>query len=106
MDVPDDESGNEVFELDADQYILVEVSREWPRYVATWSIRRRAGETDFPMDSGRVEQMPPADPAELDAMLSALRDEARQEAIRAAKSAAPTSTGKGESFLGRLFGRK
>jgi hypothetical protein len=106
MDESDDESGNEVFELDADRFILIEVSREWPRYVATWSIRRRSGDTDFPVQSGRVERMPPSDPAELDAALDSLRDKARRDAMNAAQTSGQADEEKKGSLLGRLFGRR
>ena len=83
------------------------MEREWPKYVATWSIRRQAGETDYPIQTGRVERMPPADSAELDSMLEELRAEAMEEAKQAAvRDHKPDTSKEGGSLLGRLFGRR
>lgn len=83
------------------------MEREWPKYVATWSIRRQQGDTDYPVQTGRLERMPPADPSELDGILDELRAEALQEAKRAAGRDHTTESDKeGKSLLGRLFGRR
>lgn len=103
----DEDRGDEVVELDANSWISVEIERQWPKYVATWSIRRRAGDSDFPLDSGTVERMPPSDPAELDDMLVSLRQEAIDQATAATaglEHRQPGGRRKGR-FLDRLLGR-
>lgn len=72
--------GDQVVELDADSWISVEIDRQWPKYVATWSIRRRIGDSDYPVRSGTVERIPPSDPTELDDMIEKLRQEAVDQA--------------------------
>lgn len=100
----DEEAGNEILEIDSDRWVSVEVERQWPKYVATWSIRQRMGDSDYPVQSGTVERMPPAEPSELEAMLSELRRDALQQGAAAAETAErPQKRG---SLLGRLFGRQ
>ena len=54
----DDSPPDETVELSADRWIALEFSREWPRYVVTWSVRRRHGDSDFPVVGGRVVREP------------------------------------------------
>lgn len=97
--------GNEVVELDADSWISVEIDRQWPKYVATWSIRRRVGDSDHPIRSGTVERMPPRDSAELDEMLASLRQEAMDQATAAVADPGQEEGRKKGRFLDRLLGR-
>jgi hypothetical protein len=103
----EDDRLDEVVELDPERTIAIEISREWPRYVATWSIRRQVGESDYPVQSGRIERMPPQTPEELDGMLEILRSDARAAAVNAARTSEEEQVGRGDdSLLGRLFRRK
>lgn len=92
------------YELDPDRWIVVEISRRWPKYVAAWSIRQRAGDSDFPLASGEVERMPPTAGAEMEAELETLREQARQQAL-AALPRDPEREPRRKGFLSRLFGR-
>ena len=91
------------YELDPERWITVEISRRWPKYVATWSIRQRAGESDFPLASGELERMPPGHPGDLEAELDELREQARQVARAALPQEQPTET-HSRGFFSRLFG--
>lgn len=101
----DESGGDELVELDADSWISVEIDRQWPKYVATWSIRRRAGDSDYPVLTGKVERLPPRDPAELDNMLAGLRREAMDQATAAAAGGEQDRRNKRSGFLNRLLGR-
>jgi hypothetical protein len=92
------------YELDPDRWIAVEISRRWPKYVATWSIRQRAGDSDFPLASGELERMPPPEGADLEAELDTLREQARQQALNTLPSEEERRPA-GKGFLSRLFGR-
>lgn len=99
----------ETLDLDQDHFLSLETSRQWPKYVVAWSVRRRSGDSDYPVRSGTIERMPPKSPAELEEMLEALRQEAIAEATEAA-AVSTQQSGKAEhsggSFLSRLFGRR
>ncbi len=95
-----------VVELDADSWISVEIDRQWPKYVATWSIRHREGESDYPIQSGTVERLPPSDPTELDGMLASLRQEAIAHATAAMPDRGKDEESKKGRFLDRLLGRE
>jgi hypothetical protein len=101
----DEEFGSvHTYELDPDRWIAVEIERRWPKYVALWSIRRRSGDSDYPVAFGELEEMPPKDPADLDLVLDRLRDEARRTALAsAAAQTAPEEQKRG--FFSRVFGR-
>lgn len=98
----------ETLELDEDSFITIEITRQWPRYVASWSVRRREGESDYPVKSGEIERMPPRDPSELPAVLARLRQDAVTQATEAVQAGAGdrTETKEERSLLGRLFGRR
>lgn len=101
----DETEGGQIVELDADSWISVEIDRQWPKYVATWSIRRRAGDSDYPARSGTLARLPPSDPAQLDDMLANLRQEAIEQATAAAADRSPEQPRKKPSFFDRLLQR-
>ncbi|HZU12607.1 MAG TPA: hypothetical protein VFB58_07180 [Chloroflexota bacterium] len=78
----DEQPDVEALDLGDDLWIDLQQSREWPKYVVTWSVRRKQGDSDYPVASGRLERMPGGDPEEL---LAAMREDALAEA----KSAVP-----------------
>jgi hypothetical protein len=98
---------SDTVELEQDRFISLQSSRKWPKYVVDWSVRRRVGDSDFPLVGGTVEQMPPAEGMDLEAMWSDLRQRALAQA-QAAIEGIPASTvsHKSKSLLGRLFGRQ
>lgn len=103
MRTDDEYQSIHTYELDPERWIQVEVTRRWPKYVASWSIRQRSGDSDFPITSGEVERMPPRDGAELEEALDSLRDEARKHAMSALPpSKKPSEQRKG--LFNRLFG--
>ncbi len=97
--IVEDEGRVEIEELDPERFISIEMSRRWPKYVATWSVRRRSGDTDFPMASGEVERMPAegVDPWE----------DLRAQSLLAARVAAQQTEPppKKRSIVSRLFNR-
>ena len=99
----DAEERSETVEIDSDRWITLEFSREWPKYVVEWSIRRRVGDGDFPEGTGRVERMPPRDGETLEDV----QDELRRSAVAEAQEAASQvpATQERPSFFKRLFGR-
>lgn len=100
----DEDEAGDIVELDADRWVLVEIERQWPKYIATWSIRRRVGDSDYPQESGTIERMPPRNPADLDDMLASLRQEAIERAAAETAHSEP-ETQKKRGFLERLLGR-
>ncbi len=103
-----DFSGAEQVELEHARFILLTYSRDWPKYVVSWSLRQTAGDGDFPLGSGHVEQLPPSDAAGVDALRDELRQAALDQANVASAEIAPTegSTHGKRSLFGRLFGKK
>ena len=103
-----DFTGAEQVELEHARFILLTYSRDWPKYVVSWSLRQTAGEGDFPLGSGHVEHLPPPDAAGLDALRDELRQAALDQANAASAEIAPAegSTQEKRSWLGRLFGKK
>lgn len=97
----------ETSDIDADRFILLEGRRAWPKYVVAWSIRRRSGETDFPLASGTLERMPPKDGTSLDELWEEMRAQALSQAADAGERlpAQETAT-KRPSLLDRLLGRR
>lgn len=98
--------GLETVEIDSERFISLEFSRRWPKYVASWSVRRRSGDSDFPLADGEVEQLPPKGMS-ADDVREQLRATALQQAMEAAaqvEGQAGTAEGRG-SLLRRLFRR-
>jgi hypothetical protein len=97
----------DVVELEGDRFISLQSSRRWPMYVVEWSVRRRVGDSDFPLISGKVEKMPPAEGTDLDEIWNDLREEALAQAHSAfegiSTSAEPHQK---PSLLGRLFKKR
>lgn len=91
------------YELDPDRWIVVEISRRWPKYVASWSVRQRAGDSDFPLVSGELDQMPPDSPADLEGQLDDLREQGRRAALAAVPQEHPSEPRK-RGLISRLFG--
>jgi hypothetical protein len=101
----DENRDDDIVELDTNSWISVEIDRQWPKYVATWSIRRRSGDSDYPVLTGTVEQLPPRDATELDGMLARLRQEAIDQATAAVPTGGAEEARKKSRFLDRLLGR-
>ena len=99
----DEAGGIETVELDDERFIALESTRNWPKYVIEWSVRRRSGDSDYPLAHGEVESMPPTEGETLEEMWARLREDALAQAT-AASGAEQTQEPK-RSFLGRLFGR-
>lgn len=95
LDLPE----TEIIDLDERQFVSLEASRVWPKYRITWSIRRRTGDSDFPLASGMVESLPRDDAEE---MWRELRSQALDQAMNTAP-AKPPRTG---TLLSRLLGRR
>jgi hypothetical protein len=96
----------ETVELDANRWITLEFAREWPKYVVTWSIRRKVGDGDFPAGTGRVERMPPRGDETVESVLEALRGEAISDARAAAESdAGDEARRRPGGLIRRLFNR-
>lgn len=91
-------------EVDAgnDLSVAIVYGRQWPKYLAHWSIRRRVADRDFPLVSGHVEALPSAHGSTEDIWIS-LREQALEQA-RAADPG-PATDPKSGSFLARLFRR-
>lgn len=97
--------GYETVEIDAGQWVTIEFSRRWPKYVAEWSVRQQVSqESDFPVASGVVERMPPKDGESLEDLRDAMRAEAVRQANEALAAQQPPKEEK-RGLLGRLFGR-
>jgi hypothetical protein len=97
----------ETVELDAERFVLLVFSRDWPKYIVSWTLRQRAGEGDFPLGSGAVSSLPPRDGEDLDTLWERLRQEALDGAnAQAAEAAmaAPVAPQR-RSLLARLFGK-
>jgi hypothetical protein len=96
----------ETVELDAERFVLLVFSRDWPKYIVSWALRQRAGEGDFPLGSGAVSSLPPRDGEDLEALWERLRQEALDEAneLAAEATVAAPAAPKRRSLLGRLFG--
>ncbi len=91
----------ETEDLDGQQFVRLSFERRWPKYVVAWSVRRRSGDTDFPVAQGIVERMPPTALDDIDTLWTELR----QEALLQAQAAVPAAAPKSKSFLGRMFNR-
>lgn len=104
MGVTEEFFSTHTYELDPERWIVVEISRRWPKYVASWSVRQQAGDSDFPLASGELERMPPSNPADLETELDALREQARAEAT-AALPAEQSTKPRNRGIFSRLFGR-
>lgn len=93
----------ETIDVDEKDFINLEADRVWPKYQIAWQIRRRSGDSDFPLQQGVVERMPPAD-GNLDQMWTELR----AEALAAAQAAIPTRPAptQHQSLWKRFFGGK
>jgi len=91
----------ETEDLDEQQFVRLSFERRWPKYVVSWSVRRRSGDSDFPVAQGGVERMPPAASDDVDTLWHDLR----QEALSQAQAAVPAQAPNSKSFLGRMFNR-
>lgn len=98
----DEAPPDQTIELDDDRFILIQFERAWPRYSAAWTVRRRSGDSDFPLTSGKVEVLPdresPENPWESVA--------AGARAAATAAAAAWEEERPPRSFLERLLGRE
>jgi hypothetical protein len=96
----------EIIELESDRFIQLETYRQWPKLGVLWSVRQRAGESDFPLQQGSEEQIPASGQSSGE-VWAMLRGPALAAAREAAETAAPASgEGKRPSFLSRLFHRQ
>jgi hypothetical protein len=91
---------SETVEIDQEQWITLEFSRRWPKYVVSWQLRQRSGEGDFPKSSGEIGQMPAGNEA-ADSIWDSLRERAVQAANESA-AASPIDAPR-PSLLRRLF---
>ncbi|GAC1627011.1 MAG: hypothetical protein NVS4B2_06820 [Chloroflexota bacterium] len=116
--VPNDDTGGQIWEralqeldhveteeLDGDRSVQFEFGRRWPKYVVTWSIRQRAGDSDFPVANGEITSMPPATGDDLESLWNDLRQRAHAEACEAG-AASGANAGRSRSFFDRLLGRR
>jgi hypothetical protein len=99
---------SEMIDIDTERFISLEYSREWPKYVVSWWVRQRLGESDFPLAEGRVDRLPSSAGQSLDELWEQLRQAALDQAMTAATSSTPAQgeKQKGRSILDRLFGRR
>lgn len=98
---------SETVDIDDQRFILLEFGRRWPRYVLDWSVRQRAGESDFPLAGGTLDRLPPPSGEDIDALWEELRQEALGQANQAVGSVSPAADQGSvrRSFWSRLFGR-
>lgn len=96
----------EIIELTPNRFIQLETYRQWPKLGVLWSVRQRAGESDFPLQQGSEEQIPASGQGP-DEVWATLRESALAAAQNAAGTAEPSSgDGKRSSIFGRLFRRQ
>jgi hypothetical protein len=96
----------EIIELASNRFIQLETYRQWPKLGVLWSVRQRAGESDFPLQQGSEEQIPASGQSAEDVWVT-LRESALIAAREAADTAAPSADeGKRSSLFARLFHRK
>lgn len=100
----ENEPSVESLDLDDHHFVSIEMVRQWPKYVVTWAVRRRAGDTDYPVQTGTLERMPPPAGEGVDDMLASMREEAIEQARQAAGSVEEEPAGEKRSFLDRLRG--
>ena len=97
---------SETIEIDAQRFITLEFSRQWPKYVVSWWVRQRVGESDFPVAEGAVDRLPSHPSTDREEVWAELRQTALDQAMQAATSAgAGSEQSKGRSFLDRLLRR-
>jgi hypothetical protein len=102
--VLDDSPPDETIELTEDRWIALAFSREWPRYVVEWSVRRRVGESDFPLLRGRVVREPESGGSGHEIWCEA-RDQAVEEANGALDQQVSEQPDGSKGLLSRLFRR-
>lgn len=95
---------DETIEREDGTFLSLESARIWPKYRITWAVRRRSGESDFPIAVGYVEAMPPAD-GNLQAMWTDLRSRALAESGASRRLVSEEREPK-KSLFRRLFGSK
>lgn len=98
-----DSPADEELDTGDDLSVALAYARQWPKFLAHWSIRRRVGDRDFPVVSGQVEALPTADRTAED-IWAALREQALEQA-NAARPAPVADSSKSGSLLSRLFKR-
>ena len=100
----DGESGSseDTVDLGGGLYILLERSRAWPKYVVSWSVRRRDAQHDYPLAIGSVSDLPSK--TEPEGTWDTLRAQALAQAQNAA-TAQPFAARRRGGVLSRLFGR-
>lgn len=95
----------EIIELGSDRFIQLEKYRQWPKLGVLWSVRQRAGESDYPLQRGAEEQIP-ARGQNADDAWDTMRAAALTAAQQAAEVVAPVSDARPRpSFLDRLLRR-
>lgn len=96
-----DGPADELVDLGDEHWIALSYTRRWPKYVVNWSIRRRAGDSDFPLANGELEALPSTGPS-TEEIWSRLRQLAVEEAT--ARQQIIPARGK-RSLLARILGR-
>jgi hypothetical protein len=95
---------SETIDLDTERFVSLEFSRQWPKYVVSWWVRQRVGESDFPLATGSVDRLPPGQGEDPESVWNELRQSALDQAMTAAPQATAPEP-KRRSFLDRLLGR-
>ena len=107
MHLDNQSARSDVVELDAERFISLQFERRWPKYVVEWSVRRRAGESDFPLAKGNLERLPSKEGDQVDTVWEEMRvialEQAREANARIAESTVGTKPRR--SLLDRLLGR-
>ncbi|GAC1445907.1 MAG: hypothetical protein NVSMB52_08840 [Chloroflexota bacterium] len=95
---------DDTIDIDADRFITVVYERRWPKNVASWSVRQRSGDSDYPLARGEVDAVlkPEHDAS---AVWTSVREQALFQANAAALSFVPAEE-KRPSFFQKLLGRK
>ncbi len=96
---------DETIELAEDRFISLTFERQWPKYVAHWSIRQRSGDADFPLASGVLDALPSRATPGSETIWAGLREQAHTDAQQAAASI-EAATPHRRSLLSRLFGHR
>jgi hypothetical protein len=100
----DDVPADETIELSIDRWIVLAFAREWPRYVVNWSVRQRAGDSDFPLLSGQASLAPERDRSS-EEMWSQARDLATDDANAALETRVADAPTRKRGLLSRIFSR-
>jgi hypothetical protein len=95
----------ESVDIEGDRSIFLEFGRKWPKYVVAWSVRERAGDSDFPVEAGSIDLLPTSE-REGEEIWDELRQQALERAGQSVKASKWKEAKKPKRRLvDRLLGR-